>query len=185
MSLKSQVRDLLKVVAVGGLVCLGLAFGFLAFLFFLFPSKKPPKEKQVIQNFYAHRVGFERLRDMLLEDKKLVRLADWGVQTTTSNGTSEHPMGDFSSDRYKEYMALLKEVGGIGAHRDENDPPADVCVWMYASGWAGDTRHLDVCWENRTPTNLVASLDDFYKSPKPRKPAFRHMDNNWYLWADW
>jgi hypothetical protein len=137
MSLKSQFRDLLKVVAVGGLICLALALCFLAFLFFVFPSKKPPQEKQVLRNFYEHRAAFERLRDMLIEDKKLVRLAGWGVQTTTSMGTNEHPIGDFPSDRYKEYMALLKEVGGGGAQRDENDPAVDVCIWMYASGWAG------------------------------------------------
>jgi hypothetical protein len=29
------------------------------------------------------------------------------------------------------------------------------------------------------------SLDDFYKTPKPRKPVFRRVDGNWYLWADW
>jgi hypothetical protein len=100
-------------------------------------------------------------------------------------GTSEHPTGDFPVDRYKQYLALLKEVGGIGAHRDGSDSQPDACVWIYASGWAGDTRHLDVCWETQAPTNQIASLDDFYRTSKPRKPVFRHIDGDWYLWADW
>jgi hypothetical protein len=26
---------------------------------------------------------------------------------------------------------------------------------------------------------------DFYRTPKPRRPVFRHIDGNWYAWADW
>jgi hypothetical protein len=186
LKFKSEVRDLLKVlgvsVLVSLLVCAVLAFVAIALLF---PHASPPKEKHVIQNFYEHRATFEQLRDMLIEDKKLVRLADWGVQTTTSMGTSERPTGDFPPDRYKQYLTLLKKVGGIGAHRDGNDPPADVCIWVCASGWGGETRHLDICWETRAPTNQIVSLDDFYRTPKPRKPMFRHIEGNWYLWADW
>jgi hypothetical protein len=186
LKFKNEVRDLLKVLGAGVLVsvlvCVVLAFVAVAILF---PHRSPPKENQVIQNFYAHRASFERLRNMLIEDKKLVRVAGWGVQTTTSMGTTKHRTGDFPPDRYNQYLALLKEVGGIGAHRDRNEPPVDVCVWVYALGLAGDTRHLDVCWENQPPNSQVASLDDFYRTPKPRKPVFRHVDGNWYLWADW
>jgi hypothetical protein len=187
VTLAAQVRDLLKVVGVGVLVsvlvCVALVLVAIAILS---PHRSPPKEANVLQNFYAHRATYERLRDMLIEDKKLVRVASWGVQTTTSMATSERPTGDFAVGRYNQYLALLKEVGGIGAHRDRNDPPADLCIWVYASGWAGgDTRHLDVCWENQPPISQVASLDDFYRTPKPRKPVFRHVDGNWYLWADW
>jgi|HubBroStandDraft_3_1064219.scaffolds.fasta_scaffold347966_2 hypothetical protein len=186
MSLDSETRDLLKLLGSGLLIvvtlCAVLAFAGVALFF---PHRSPPKEAQVIQNFYTHRAAFERLRDMLLNDRKLVRLADWGAQTTTSMGTSEHPTGDFPVDRYKQYLVLLKEVGGIGAHRDGSDSQPDACVWIYASGWAGDTRHLDVCWETQAPTNQIASLDDFYRTSKQRKPVFRHIDGDWYLWADW
>jgi hypothetical protein len=143
-----------------------------------FPHRSPPKEAQVIRNFYAHRAAFEQLRDMLIEDKKLVRVSGWGAQTTAYMATREHPTGDFPVDRYKQYLVLLKEVGGLGAHRHPHDRPIDVCIWVYASGWAADTRHLDLCWESEVPTNQVASLDDFYKTPKPRKPAFRRVESD-------
>ena len=116
---------------------------------------------------------------MLIEDRDLRRVAGWGVQTIKTMG--KPPAGDFPVNRYNEYLSQMKEAGALGAHRDDEDPPADVCIWMYASGWAGDTRHLDVCWENQTPVNQVTSLDDFYKTPKPRKPVFRHIESNWYL----
>jgi len=83
-----------------------------AFLVIVFPIRKPPKEKDVIQNFHAHRAAYERLRDMLLEDKNLLRVADWGVQTTKTIGTSKPPTRDFPLKRYNEYLALLREAGG-------------------------------------------------------------------------
>jgi hypothetical protein len=186
MKPRSEAKDLFKLLgaslAVVALACIIVAAGVAAFFF---PYKSPPKEVQLLQNFQTHRATFEQLRDMLLEDKKLVRLSNWGVQTTTAITTNERPTADFSPQRYKQYLALLKEAGAIGVHRDRSDPPAGVCIWMYASGWAGDTRHVDICWEKETPATRVASLDDFYKTPKARKPVFRQIDGNWYLWADW
>lgn len=185
MSARTKIIDSLKLLGfflLSVLICVVLG---IAFFLIVFPHKSPPNERQVIQNFNAHRAGFEQLRDMLMEDKKLVRVADWGVQTTTSMPTSERRTGDFPPDRYEQYLSLLKEVGGIGAHRDGNSPPDDVCIWIFASGWAGDKRHQDICWEKETPPNQITSLDDFYRTPKPRKPVFRHIDENWYLWADW
>src|SRR5579862_7440767 len=72
-----------------------------------------------------------------------------------------------------------------GASREEGEHPGVVCVWVWVSGWAGDTRHVDVCWVDQEPTNQVASLDDFYKTPKPRSPVFKRIEGNWYFWADW
>jgi|SRR5271156_1855379 len=185
MTFKPKLRNLLKLLGAAFLICVGLVCLAIVFFLIVFPSSSPPKEKKVIQNFYAHRAAYEHLRDMLLEDKQLVRVAAWGVQTTKPIPASKPPAGDFPLDRYNEYLSLLKEAGAIGAHRDSADPPADVCIWIYASGWAGDTRHLDVCWETQQPAPQIASLDEFYKTPKPRKPVFRPIDSNWYLWADW
>lgn len=185
MNLKSQVRDLVKLLGVAFLVCVGLACCLVVILLLVLHPSSPPKEKKVIRNFYAHRATYERLRDMLIEDKQSVRVASWGIETTKSIATAKPPAGDFPLNRYNEYLSLLKETSAIGAHRDTNEPLADVCIWIYASGWAGDTRHMDICWENQVPTNQVAGLDDFYKTPKPRKPVFRHVESDWYLWADW
>lgn len=186
MSPDTSGRDSLKLfgiaVLLSALICVVLAVGFFAVVF---PHKSPPNERQVIQNFYAHRAGFERLRSMLIEDKTLVRVAGWGVQTSNAMGTRENPTADFPVERYHQYLDVLRQVGGSGASRDQADPPADVCIWIFASGWAGDKRHQDIFWEKETPTNQITSLDDFYRTPKPRTPVFRHIDENWYLWADW
>lgn len=186
MSPETKGRESLKLFGLAALVnvliCVVLAA---AFFTIVFPHKAPPKERQVVQNFNAHRAEFERLRSMLVEDKNLVRVARWGVQTSKAMGTRENPTADFPVERYHQYLDLLRQVGGLRASRDDADPPADVCIWIFASGWAGDTRHQDICWEAETPPNQVESLEDFYRTAKPRKPVFRHIDENWYLWADW
>ena len=147
-------------------------------------TSRPPTEAGLIRNFYEHRSDYERLRDMLVADPEVVRVADWGVETVHS-GIVHPPQGGFPSDRYREYLARLQEMGAKWAFRDRGASPDEVGVGMWASGFAGDTRHIEICWLKQEPTNQVSSLDAFYKMPKPRKPVFRHIDSDWYLWADW
>jgi len=168
---------------------MGILFlSFVAVLFclfvWLFPSSKPRREEKLIENFYAHRAAFEHLRDMLQEDEQLLRVASWGVETTKS-GINIPPEGNFPIGRYNEYLALLRETGGIGAFRGRGAHPESVSIGVWASGWAADTRHINICWVDHEPANQVASLKDYYQTPKPRHPVFRHIDGNWYIWADW
>jgi hypothetical protein len=186
VSLNSEVRDSLKVLGAGVLIAVVLCLLIAALgIFLFFPQRSPPKEAQVIRNFEGHRAAFERLRGMLIEDQDLVRVADWGVETTKSMGIRKPPEGNFPVDRYQEYLSLLKEVGAAGAFRARGNPPESVGMFVYVSGFAADTRHMNVCWLTREPENQVSSLDDFYKTPKPRNPVYRHIEGKWYLWADW
>jgi len=174
----------IRVKWVGGILLLFVAV--LCGLFvYVFPSGKPPKERKVVENFYAHRTAYERLRDMLQEDKQLLRVAGWGVETSTSGPHRVEPGGDFPINRYNEYLMLLSQIGGKGAFRARGEHPDLVGVLVWATGWGGDTRHVEICWIDHEPTNQVASLDDYYQMPKPRRPVFRHIDGNWYLAADW
>lgn len=150
----------------------------------LFSRSKPPRDRKLIENFYAHGATYERLRDMAQADKDMVRLASWGVETTQSPVARIPPDGEFPVSRYKEYLALLKEVGGTSVERGGGaNPTIGIGVWI--KGWAGDTRHVEICWVEQEPPNQVTNLDDFYQTPKPRSPVYRHIDANWYLWADW
>src|SRR5579859_5718680 len=107
MSAETNSRDSLKLfgiaVLLSVLICVVLAA---AFFLIVFPHKSPPNEQQVIQNFNAHRADFERLHSMLVEDKNLIRLAKWGVQTSKAMGTSENPTADFPTERYHQYWTF-------------------------------------------------------------------------------
>ena len=171
-------------------VCVGIVFlVFIGALYgsftFVFPSSKPPKERKLIENFYTHRTAYERLRDMLLEDKQLLRVANWGVETTKSGARRVTPGGTFPVNRYNEYLTLLSQIGAKGASRARGEPPEFVGVLVWATGWGGDTRHIQICWIDHQPSNQVASLDDYYQTPRPRPSVVKRIDGNWYLAADW
>ena len=162
----------------------GIAVVLSALVLWFHFATRPPNEAATIANFYAHRAGYDELREMLLADNDLVRVADWGVQTSDSAVPQVPPQGNFPAGRYRKYLSLLTEIGAMGAFRThEAHPEIGVQVWV--SGFAGDTRHVNVCWREDKPTNQVASLDEFYRTPKPRQSAYRHIEGNWYIWADW
>jgi hypothetical protein len=147
-------------------------------------ATQPPNEAATIDNFYRHRAEYDQLRGMLLADSDLVRVADWGVQTSDSAPPQVPPQGKFPPDRFQKYLSLLREIGAKGAFRTHETRP-EISIQVWVSGFAGDTRHVNICWREDEPTNQVTSLDEFYRRPKPRKSVYRHIEGNWYVWADW
>lgn len=147
---------------------------------------RPPSEDTLVKRFYTHRAAYERLREMLQADKQVRRVATWGVETTSSVVPRIPPEGDFPLDRYKEYLEQLKQAGGqLAIRRGAEQADTEIGVW--ASGWAGDTRHMSICWLGQQPGNQVNSLDEYHRDPnrRSRNGVFKHIDGNWYMWADW
>jgi hypothetical protein len=144
----------------------------------------PPKESKIVTEFGTHRAAYERLRTMLSEDKEVGDVATWGITLNDSPFVRKIPPdGGMSVERYQEYLGLMKDIGvdRIGQFGD----PHEVTFGVWASGWAGDTRHVHVSWLERQPSNVVASLEGFYRTDKPRRPSYVHIEGNWYIWADW
>jgi amino acid transporter len=153
---------------------------------FAFFSMRPPKEKNLIANFDTHRVAYERLRNMLIEDKQVNAVyVDHGVKTMNSPVVLKPSEVNFSVNRYNEYVRLLEEVGSNAAFRSEEQQNDLICIGVWGAGWAGNTRHVWICSTNSTPANQVASLDAYYRNPARPRNVFRHVDGNWYLRADW
>jgi hypothetical protein len=152
---------------------------------YIFAGTNPPREEKLLNTVYTHRTAYERLRDMLLADKQVRAVyARSGVETMESGLPRSLSEVNFPASRYNEYLALLKQIGSTEVFRAGNDN-SEICIVVWASGFGGDTRHVDSCWLDQVPVNQVASLDNFYKTPRPRHPVFRHLEGNWYLWADW
>ena len=157
---------------------------FIASLFIILSiSSRPPKQDTVVSDFRAHLASYERVRTMLSEDKDVEGVAPWGIQLVGSPLWKIPPDGGMPVKRYQEYLALLKQTGA--SRVDQEGDPLEVSFGVWASGWGGDTRHVNVSWLEREPSNTVVSLDAFYRTDKPRRPAYVHIDGNWYIWADW
>jgi hypothetical protein len=155
-------------------------------LFFLArASSRPPKEAKLLRNFYEHRAAFEHLRDMLLADSNVCRVADWGVETVKPSGIGMPSEGVFPHARFNEYLEWLKQAHGLMAVRSEGSN-ADPGIMVWAWGFAGNTRHVGICWLDQPPANQIATLDGYAgQSHYPnRVVAHRHIDSNWYLWTD-
>jgi len=178
----SKIQVSLKRLAMLFLCVVALLCGLFIYLFL---EGHPPKEKALIERFYAHRAAYEALRDMLLADQQVC--AVWvrsGVETRKSGSPCMPSQRNLPAGRYNEYLVLLEQIGSAGVFR-AGGSDSEICMTVWAAGFGGDTRQVENCWLDHTPSNQVGSLDDFYKTPKPRRPVFRHIDANWYLWADW
>ena len=165
------------------LVLIVVVFGALVFGLLYFMGR-PPKEASLIRNFNAHRASFERLKTMLVSDTQIRRLGDWGVET--DKGMFEPPAGNIPLDRYKEYIALLKESGGIDAVR-EDGIHANPSIVLWVIGLGGDTTHVGICWKDEAPGRLVGSLDQYcrdHKAPAGSGWVYQRIEGNWYLWTD-
>ncbi len=96
-----------------------LAFGGTCMFIWNESKLGQPKEAKLLDNFKQHRVVYEELRDMLLVDTNLSRIAGWGVEIYKPfflGHPSEHI---FPLERYHKYLAWLHEAGADGASRNE------------------------------------------------------------------
>lgn len=157
-----------------------LSIALLGALKLIFPSSRPPNDTVLVEGFHSHRADYERLREMFVDDARIVRIAEWGVETRESPVARMPPEGGLSTDRFQQYLGLLKRAGAQSIYR--NSQEIGISVW--ATGWGGNTRHIDVVWTEKEPPRKVAILDDFYRDSSRPKGVYRHLDGNWYLWAD-
>ena|ERR1035437_2540795 len=173
------VKKIIKLLAIAFLFVV-VGIGGCVYCF----APRPPKEAKLIKNFNDHRAAFEELRDMLQADGHLLRVASWGVETTKPFFLGYPSEGNFPTDRFNKYLALLKQVNGTWAYRNEGENP-DPGIGLWGWGWAGNTRHIVICWKDQAPTNQIVTLDGYRGRGSNREVVFRHIDEKWYLWTDW
>ncbi|WP_157895188.1 hypothetical protein [Verrucomicrobium sp. GAS474] len=162
---------------------IGVPVALMAYLYFV---SIPPKEESLIRNFAQHRAEFEQLRGMLQADTHLVRAAGWGVQTVDPLYLGPQSGSSFPVERYDLYLALLKKVDGVGVSRGEGENP-DVFILLWATGWAGDTKHVEVSYLSREPADMVERLYVHFRKRLPSegwKRQYKRIEGNWYLSTD-
>jgi hypothetical protein len=106
---------------------------------------KPPSDDKLIGGFITNKGAYQRLRDLLTNGPSIRDVMDSGVQTSDSPIFVVPPTPQISSAKIKEYLDLLHATGGIRVGRSEGLNP-DICIGVWADGWAGDARHKSICW---------------------------------------
>lgn len=179
MMIRLPIR--VKRVAIISALVIAVLVGVISY--FLFRAGYPAEAK-LLEDFRTHRASFERLRDMLPADAQVHRLADWGVET--DKGIFKPPAGGFPRERFDNYLATLKEIGGIGVSRGPG-VHGEAIVDLWASGFGGDTVHVGICSMDGSPSRQIASLDQYYrdhKAPPGNDWIYQHIDGDWYIWTD-
>jgi len=150
------------------LIVLGLVFAAVALLSW---HAKPPSDHKLIQRFVATKSAYQRLRDMLADEPSVRDVMDSGVQMSDSSIFVVPPTSQVSSTKFKEYLDLLHAAGGIRIGRSEGSNP-NICIAVWADGWAADSRHKNICW-----------IGD----PIPSQGRFRRkpIEDHWYLEQDY
>jgi hypothetical protein len=149
----------------------------------------PPRDSALVAQFNDRRGTFVELKELISLQSEWVRVAPWGIETTS------HVLVDKSSDsrwftaEYERCLALMQRVGGKGAFRSQDACP-EVCIFVWAAGWAGDTRHIAVCSRCSEPgrEQLVDSLDQaepVLRAHAGRWVVYRPLGGEWFLREDW
>jgi len=113
-------------------------------------TRTAPANESLAQRFSLKKADYEQLRAMLVEDKGLRQVASWGVRTASLAIVQAPPIVELPLDRYQKYWALLSRIDAAGMTRSDGADP-DICILVWASGWAADTFHVSVCWMAHDP----------------------------------
>jgi len=140
-----------------------LLLGLIAFVLVLLAvagGRRAPANDGVAQRFHRQKAVYEQLRDMLREDEDVRQIARWGIRTEANPLTETPSVAELSADRYQKYLTLLSTIGALGMTRSNGDDP-EICILMWASGWAADTFHVSVCWLGRDVPMLASGYRSF------------------------
>jgi len=132
-----------------------------------------PSDDEMIGHFKAFRVTYERLVQMLIEDKKLTSVSP--DQTDPANPSS----AGVTAARIVKYRQLLEQVGAhegcqrwFGGYK--------VHHWDFGS-LMGEARMKGYIYLTKPPRKSRRSLDSFDPTGNDTEDAYRHISGNWYL----
>src|SRR5262249_17027737 len=143
-----------------------------------FSGERHLPDDELIDKFRRHQEGFERLREMILQDRELTRVGeDWTEPRDPKTiGISNERIAEyrklfivlgiksgFSAPRSRDYIQFLSSTQGWVSHGSEKG-------YLYAiliPGYLGPVRD---------------SLDQFSAGKNPTGSGCRHIQANWYLY---
>lgn len=157
----------------------------LVFAFVILPSgclsgfsKEHPKDAELLENFQTHKAGFNQLLQMFFADKGLGRVA-----YDFTRPEDLRTVG-VSSERLSEYKKLFRKLdlsAGIEGYNEKD------YIWFHAStqGLSVTGSGKGYAYLKERPPLVVDDLDTYWSKDGRSFTAFRHIEDNWYLYFDY
>jgi hypothetical protein len=136
----------------------------------------PPSDAQMLNNFREHRSIFERLAQMVEQDKGVTKIDD------VSMGAINVIAPGVSPARIATYQRLMKSVGirrGFEATPDGSE--VDFMYYAVGAAFSSDTNKGYV-YLTKPPKRLAQSLDNCETNDgEDDEEAYQHITGKWYL----
>lgn len=175
----SRIAFILTLLSVVTVVCAVVWFG----------SENDPRNSNsfssdaaLIKNFYENIGGFEKLREMAVNDRKLIRIANdftWlDDNVSFPRPKSEQGISDERWNVYREYFEKLKLKKGIAQYPTEGK----IFFIAESKGLVTGGSSKGYAYFDAEPSPIVDSLDDARFLEPPKYRAFKRIKGNWYLY---
>jgi hypothetical protein len=178
---KTILKIILAVLALPALVAGAvLAYGLMLSLAFTSGDIPHKADQELIANFQSHRTEFNRLLQMINEDRDLKRVDnDWTFP--------ENPQAiGIAQERIDKYRTLFRQAGvprGFSAFQS-----SDYIEFIASSqGLAVSGSSKGYLYAKEPPPRVIDNLDTYRAQESkfsPAFPVFRHIEGNWYLFFE-
>jgi hypothetical protein len=175
---KTILKIVLAILAIPALIA-AIFFGYVALFAWVFTSGDIPhkSDDELIANFESHKADFNRMLQMINEDK--------GLDRVDYNWTApENPQSvGISQNRIDEYRSLFRRAGvprGFSAFKTK-----DYVEFIASSqGLAVGGSSKGYLYAKDPPPRLTENIEKYRAQENKYSPAFpvyRHIEGNWYL----
>jgi hypothetical protein len=152
------------------IVCLGTCLA----LNLLSPSEPRPSDKQLTDNYQQHRVEFQELAQMLLQEADLSVIYPKEEHCQTKN---QQIITAADNQRCADYVKRFKQLGLDWSHSGTKS------LWLrvFSEGSIMAGEEKGYLYTNESLSPLAESTDDFQGK---RLPLYRQIDDKWYIYFD-
>lgn len=137
-----------------------------------------PKDSELINNFQAQKADFEKLLQMFLSDKDLVRVA---YDFTRPADIQSIGVNEQRINEYRELFRKLNLSAGIEGYGDKEI----VTFYVSTQGLSVTGSSKGYAYTKNYPQLVVDDLDTYQPAGGKSFTAYKHIEGNWYLYLDY
>jgi len=168
--LRNYYRYAIKFATIPRFICCIIFLGFAAFCY----DGIPPTDHEITKRFKEKQQYYNRIRDMLEEDKNLSYLSQNDAKMVGAIDTIKIPSADISERRAQEYRDILNKTHSYYAFRRTFGPnysESGLCLMEWRYG-LGDTKYVIICWvlDNDTLSNNTTEIK-----------TIKYISDSWYI----